>query len=746
MSSITIYPRDYCVVDKDNPNRTGYADSQVSGNEVLLMHFDLPQVLKGKTVTGIDYHIKVLGINAPNGSLPSGRIYVGELDSLFEVSTITYGKLPHLYESASLLVHSAGDATLPDTSVTQYDIQDIFDFGIYANQEWLQGPIIATPASNGFYAVVYYEAASTSISYAAMPYIDPMQELGLSWTLKDGYLPRAQTAAVVTYQLPDGTAKTINISGTANTASIPANTFPVGNSSYKVDVTLEDGQTVSGDWQAITVSQAQAVNLSPVSGYVRNEAAAVFSWDVTRRIDRSYVSIPISSGSLQWRDGSSGAVNAIDTGSARTLTIGANVLPNTAELQWRLTDVKTSAGDNITSEWYTVTTLESLSTAVPIYPVDSTVDGAKPAVFAWSHIISTGTRPTGFEIETSPDKAVWTQLVLNTESEATSYAVAADSLSAGTLYWRVRTYNSDGAAGSWSDAAEITVIASPAKPSISIVSQEPRFALRWSGQGQQAYELMIDGKLCAYKFGTEGNYSHDDYLSDGTHTVAVRIQNDLGLWSEWDSIALQISNRPGADIGLVVSNLGTSIILGWGDSAEYMEYWIYRNGKCIGKTHDLRYTDHYCVGHCVYHVLGVIIGSGNFGKSNSSEADVQLQGIVLTDTATLETVVLRYTEAQNRTISRRWQRETKYTHYAGQELPEAEYGDAVDRYYDIMCAFTPSMASDIAKFEAMFGHTVCVRDMTGTKLFGALENVNSKDNLYYKTYAATVRSVAFREG
>lgn len=749
MSSYTIYPEDYCIVDKANPNQQGYKASQVSSRtELLLMQFSVPMELKGKTFTGLDVYVNVLSVQLPPASIGSNDMDIDVIEREFEIDTITYGTKPPSSYFGHVAVRDNGMQLIGSASASMASIyaKNLLLYGLTAYSDSIYSAVFATPASNGIKTVIDYEAAAPSISYDAHEAIDPAQPLALSWTVAGGTIPYEQSSAVVRYRLPDGTTKTIDITGDTKAAVIPANIFPVGASSYKVDCTLENGQTVSGGWQSITVSPAQISAPTPASGYVRNEAKVVLSWDIVRLIGRKTVSVPLTSGSLQWRDGSNGAVNTINTGSVKTLTIEANVLPNTAALQWRLANVKTAAGDNYSSGWYTVTTIESLSAATAVSPVDSTVDGAKPAVFTWAHIISTGTRPTGFEIETSSDKAAWSQLVLNTESDATSYAVPADSLSAGTLYWRVRTYNSDGAAGLWSDAAEITVIASPAKPSISIVSQEPRFALRWSGKGQQAYELMIDGKLYTYKFSTEGNYSHDDYLSDGTHTVAVRIQNNLGLWSEWDSVALQISNHPGTDIGLVVSNLGTSVILGWGGSAEYIEYWIYRNGNRIGKTSDLRYTDHYCVGPCIYHVLGVVGGSGNYGQSNSSETTVQFRGIVLTDTETMETVVLRYTEAQSRTISRRWQREAQYTHYAGQELPEVEYGDAVDRYYDIMCAFTPSMTSDIAKFEAMFGHTVCVRDMTGTKLFGALENVNSKDNLYYKTYAATVRSVAFLEG
>ena len=77
----------------------------------------------------------------------------------------------------------------------------------------------------------------------------------------------------------------------------------------------------------------------------------------------------------------------------------------------------------------------------------------KEITFKWQHIIETGTEQTKFDIEKSSDGVSFTALASQTTA-IQSYVVAANALAAGTIYWRVRTYNTDNAAGAWSDTAK----------------------------------------------------------------------------------------------------------------------------------------------------------------------------------------------------------------------------------------------------------------------------------------------------
>ena len=47
-------------------------------------------------------------------------------------------------------------------------------------------------------------------------------------------------------------------------------------------------------------------------------------------------------------------------------------------------------------------------------------------------------------------------------------------------------------------------------------------------------------------YGTEKTWTSPAYLSDGSHTVRVRVQNQYGMWSDWGAAALPVTNTPGA--------------------------------------------------------------------------------------------------------------------------------------------------------------------------------------------------------
>ena len=88
------------------------------------------------------------------------------------------------------------------------------------------------------------------------------------------------------------------------------------------------------------------------------------------------------------------------------------------------------------------------------------------------------------------------------------------------VYWRVRTYNTDGTAGNWSDAAEIIVVAAPPAPVVLITSgAAPRVSISWQSTDQQAWEAEINGISSGIIYGVAKAWRMPDYLPDGTRCV-----------------------------------------------------------------------------------------------------------------------------------------------------------------------------------------------------------------------------------
>lgn len=741
MGSLNLKPDYFAIVDQNAPGVNDHSSASVASyRKRMLVHFSLPGSLIGQKITDFQLLLNVLSAGTGRTTISVAR--AGD----FDPEAVTYSSMGAV-------------GAFDDTTVSATGFQAITPSGLIGMLPNLciksATGSFATPAADGLSMQLSYQEAELSLDLLfdgdnlEVRTIDPAEAHRLVWIIRGAdFGAPEQLSAAATITDADGSTRTISISGSADLVEIPADYLHAGSSAIKVMATLADGQILESQTITATVLPMEIVSAAPDGGYVQNEAAAIFSWRLRRKIAVTaiYSAVTAAGGTFQWRDSAAGTIHSLTIpAGANSITIPAATLPDSDGIQWRLFQLKSAAEDAITSDWYAITTLEALSSAAAISPVDTTADGTKPILFTWSHSIPTGTAPTGFELQKSTDGATWESFADENATSATQYSAPAGLFPAGRLFWRVRTRNTEGAEGEWSSAAEITIISAPPTPAITIVRQEPRFEIRWATSGQQSFEIMIDGALYAYVFSTEGNFRFDDFLPDGEHSAAVRVQNSLGLWSQWGMAALSIQNTPGAGISLLASSLEARALLAWSGGA-YDEYWIYRDGARIGRTTETRFSDDFSGAKNQYSVIGFKAGSGNYTKSNDAEAGTPIRGIYITDVHSRERAFLRFAEMGSRILSIRNRREVSYTHYAGSALPEAEAGESHDKYYEISAAFRPEDAEEAEKFGALLGHLVCVRDMKGARIFGIFDELQIRDNLSYIACAATVRAVRYREG
>jgi len=321
--------------------------------------------------------------------------------------------------------------------------------------------------------------------------------------------------------------------------------------------------------------------MSPSEGsYAAKAAENVFSWSIGKSFP-CLADFAQTSATFQWRASAGGTINsAAVSGGTQSYTLPTGAF-TTSSPQWRVT-VTCDDGSTVTSDWVTLNTVESLSAAEPVSPKGVVVDGSKEVVFQWRHVISTGTAQTGYDLQTSADGTTWTTRKSETTAEQRG-TLAAGTLTAGTSYWRVRTYNTDSAAGAWSEAAQITVVTAPAAPGVTITAATPRAAFRWSGSGQQAYQYQIDDHDSGMLFGTASAVRSPVLLDNGQHVARVRIQNEYGLWSDWGSAGFQVTNSPGSAIYLDGTG-DYAARLTWQTQGSYDAFYVYRDGLPIGKT------------------------------------------------------------------------------------------------------------------------------------------------------------------
>lgn len=387
---------------------------------------------------------------------------------------------------------------------------------------------------------------------------------------------------------------------------------------------------------------------------------------------------------------------------------------------------------------------EPLSTVVLRYPVGAILNGGVENTFTWETVNEVGTAQSKFDLQLSQDGKTWADAATENTSR-TSYTFLPDSLSSGAHYWRVRAYNQSDVPGAWSDEARFIVIAAPASPIITVVESTPRFVLTWTQQGQQGYEIELDGVLIASSFGMESRYQYPAWAEPGAHTVRVRIQNEYSLWSDWGAAALTIVNTPGAAISLtaVIDPDTTAVTLSWTGAAD--RYVVYRNGESVGETAQQSFSDQFAAGACTYQVRGVSDSNGYYTISDPVAVTILPENLMLYDIRNKVWLNLARSATQTRDTKETMTRAASFLHFAGSAKPSVEFGEDIDRSISFVCAFVADEYDEKEKFEASIGGMVCLKLPDGKSIVGAMSAYTRNATTFYTVYQASVVEAEFDE-
>lgn len=487
----------------------------------------------------------------------------------------------------------------------------------------------------------------------------------------------------------------------------------------------------SDDLRGYDVEQTYPIGSATISKSI----PTTFSWINTVQNMNTLSAPSITSGYFHWRVAGSASYTSKPVGSSTSITIPANTF-SAGEIEWSV-EVTASSGKVTTTPWVKVAVTEPTSTAKPVSPKNSVMDGTVPITFSWSHEIANGTKPTGYDLQTSTTGQSWTTLRSEKNTSATSVTVPANTFTSGDLYWRVRTYNLDGQVGSWSNAAHIIVIAAPKAPVVTVDAAEPRFQIRWQQTGQQAYEVMLNGVTIERKYSTASHYQYDGYLEPGTYTIQVRIQNQYSLWSDWGTLILTVTNTEGPAIALTAKG-DNDVTLSWTGANGYSKYIVYRNGVKVAETTEKRFVDHFALGKVLYQVRGVYADSGNYTLSNEASRTVSVDTILIAAVDAPEWLRLDKSTATLRASYIQDIRSITYTHYVGSQLPHAEIGEAVSKAYDLDCAWKVEDTEQIQAFEKLIGKVVCIKTHTGRRIVGVLGAASASEDCMVVSYRATI--------
>lgn len=368
--------------------------------------------------------------------------------------------------------------------------------------------------------------------------------------------------------------------------------LPIGSYQWRVVAKSSVGTTHTSNWvQCTNVEVPISVKgTTPAADAhapraVVNRFSWVFSVDSTDSpgtvTQRSAVLYFKANNESSWHQQSvSGAQQYCDV-PANTFTAGC------VTLDWYVVAVA-NTGTKATSAKITVSTKDARSTPVAISPAGEYLDDAVQGItFIWAHANITGTAQCGWELSYSIDSGASYLVLAKADNAANRYEASAGTFPSGVIYWRIRTKNTDNEFGDYSGAAIFAIRRAPVAPVISYYDNKPLAKMRWQAKEQDGYEVAVDGISLGVRYGTGKEWQSDAVLTDGKHTLQVRIYNTYGDVSPWSSCEINVQNQPGAALAVYAEGRWGEILLRWDADNGY----ILRDGELIAKAEGGTYTD-----------------------------------------------------------------------------------------------------------------------------------------------------------
>ena len=352
--------------------------------------------------------------------------------------------------------------------------------------------------------------------------------------------------------------------------------------------------------------------------------------------------------------------------------------------------------------------------------------------FEWTYASREGLAQKKYELQYKDTSHTdWTALA-SAESANTNVNIPPNTFAAGIVKWRVRCTNIYGTVSAWSEEASFTAQGKPPMPTVSATAS-PRPVITWTGEGQLAYQVKVDDTVLYTAYSTDGQYKVKEYLSDGEHTAAVRIQNEYGLWSDWGTANFAVTNTPGASITLFAAG-GEKATLAWTET-DHEAYYVYRDDIPIAKTTGHTYTDQMAIGTHKYKVRGVT--GDNYSMSNEVTVVLSVDIPEIAALSDMQWLKLKYSTAQNSPLGVSVYQDVAYQFYAGRRYPVAETSQQITKVHSFNVAFDD--AAQAAAFEGLLGKTVVYRDQHNRLFTGPLMGYELSVDQFFSAFSCSIQ-------
>jgi len=590
----------------------------------------------------------------------------------------------------------------------------------------------------------------TALTYPSGRDVESGGPLRFSWTFRNALGDYDQSSARLYWRASTSDPyQTIEASGTEKSLTVPKNTFP-GNAStisWYLEGTDVGGTTSTTSEQNFTTVKSKITpQNSPTSGYADPRNAITFSW---------YFATPTASydqasAVFHWRiKGTEAWTDVAADGSTGSVTIPANTFPVASEIEWYVsgTDV---GGCSSQSETYTISTTASTAYAICVSPVGRTEDGTKEITFRWMVQNSDGTAPKRMTLWwklPTESASQWHQL-LSTTSEVYEYTVPEGTFEAGPVQWRVQAVNRDDVAGPVNEASFV-VLRAPAAPQGLSATAVPLTTISWQSDGQEAYEITIDGEIVAAEYGPSVySWTVPEPLEDGVHSILVRIQGSYGLWSNYAETSIAVENSDSSTL-VLSGEFGIDAELALNYRTAEKIRW-YRDGKLIAvvSTKDgtgatlTDYTDRLAIGSHEYFAR-VFRTNGNYAQSNTVTGEMDVRYPMIAAFSGGPWISLRLSENRDREQDFSWSKKSSSTHIHGRTYPYQEQSPYETLTGSFDCAFMTVEESEA--FEALCKKVVIVKSRASQIMVGGLKEMRKKVKQLYTAYIFTMEQTDWED-
>lgn len=498
--------------------------------------------------------------------------------------------------------------------------------------------------------------------------------------------------------------------------------LPAGTIEYQIVSWDTTGGKTESAWKSFEnkALAIKAADLYPAAGAkAPKHVANRFGWRVVPDEDPGFTGqLTVQSAVFFWRPAGGGTAHQINAGTASSLTVPAETF--TADMIDWWVEITANTGGKAASDPVSISTIDAVSKPVAVSPVGEYVNDAAGVLFVWRHVIETGTPQKGYHLQTSTEGATWNDLAQGDDG-TDRYLDGHGSLPTGPIYWHVRTKNTDGAWGTWSETAAIVVQRAPQAPQIVYTDEHPLPTIGWQAMDQEGYRLTIGGFDTGWVASTDKTYTHGDILPDGVYPVTLRIMTTLGEESPAAHIDIEIKNVPGEAPALHIAERKQAVHLRW-QPIDGAVYYVLRDGVPVLRTEQAEAWDHFASGAHRYVVRAM--KDGNYTDSAPLVGVSRVDNAVISALEPVAWIKLSVKSQSRPTYDESSTGQATFRHFYGRALPVGYTSGFADITSNMTWTLRPEEAGNYDKLRALTGLAIVYKDCFGRVRFGVLTAVS----------------------